>query len=368
MAIRDSQDVTLVGAQNKGAPRVSQDVTLAPAQNKGKPRDSQDVILVLARRYSSGPIVASQAQQSLAATGHTSGTVILCSQASQSLAATGTIATARRDSQDVTLVASQNIGHPRDSQDLTLALAQNIGHPRVSQDVILILSPPRVQIVCDQAPQSADATGTLSARVKTDRPDRQLHPVVKPLDFLSRPLTQAGRRSATFTTVLTPAGASRAFSMPLGGRNRPIAGRVFTFTMGGSLVLGTVGGTLIITPFYGATADGISLGSSALCPYSADYATPTQWRLKGEIVFQQVDFAPGSSLVTCQGAFIAGGDPKIPGSGLTIVFGSAGPVAVDADAVTPSASGALNFAATFAPASLNAVAPVISTKYALLRS
>jgi hypothetical protein len=262
MAIRDSQDVTLVGAQNKGNPRVSQDVTLAAAQNKGNPRDSQDVILVLARRYTNGPIVASQAQQTLAVTGHTSGTVISCSQATQSLSATGTIATARRDSQDVTLVAAQNIGRPRDSQDLTLALAQNLGAPRVSQDVFLILAKPLVQIVCDQATQSLDATAILSSHVKPDRPSVQLHPVVKPLDFLSRPLTQAGKRSATFTTLLTEAGASRAFSMPLGARNQPIAGKVFSFTMGGTMTPGTADGTFTIVPLYGATSDGVNLGQS----------------------------------------------------------------------------------------------------------
>jgi hypothetical protein len=365
MAIRDSQDVTLVGAQNKGAPRVSQDVTLAPAQNKGKPRDSQDVILVLARRYTSGPIVASQAQQSLAAAGHTSGTVISCSQASQSLAATGAIATARRDSQDVMLVASQNIGHPRDSQDLTLALAQDIGHPRVSQDVILILSPPRVQIICDQATQSLDATAALAGHKYPDKPSPQLHPVVKPFDFLSRPLTQAGKRSSVFTALLSEAGASRAFSLPLG---RLVAGKVFSFAMGGSMTLGSVGGTLIITPLFGATAEGVNLGQSAPYSYAANNGRVTLWRLKGELIFQQVDLSSGSSLVICLGAFVMGGDSTIADSAAAIVFGSADPVPVDAAAPTLNATGALNFAATFAPSVMNAVQPSIRVKYALLRS
>jgi hypothetical protein len=358
MAIRNSQDVTLVPASNAGHPRVSQDVTLVPASNAGAPRLSQDVTLVLARPYRNGPIVNSQAAQSLDVTAHASGTIVATTQASQSLALSGTVAVAIRDSQDLTVALASNVGNPRLSQDITLVPARNAGAPRLSQDIILVLCIPGHNVTTDQAQQSLDMTGTVTRPTKPDKPSRQLHPVVKPLDFSSRPLTQAGRRSATFTTLLTEAGASRAFSMPLGARNQPIAGKVFSFTMGGTMTPGTASGTLSIVPLYGANSDGVNLGQSLPQPYSGS-TTPIQWRLKAEIVFQSVDLTSGASLVICTGSFVINGSSAL--------FGSVNPIQVDASSIAANASGAVNFAAAFAPSTLNSQQPVITTKYAFLR-
>lgn len=358
MAVRDSQDLTLVPAANAGHPRVSQDVTLVPAQNAGAPRLSQDVILVLARPYRNGPIVNSQAPQSLDVTAHASGTIVSTTQAGQTLSATGTVAIAVRDSQDLTIALASNVGQPRLSQDVTLVPARNAGNPRLSQDVILVLCIPGHNITTDQAGQSLDATGTVTRPSKPDRPANRLHPLLKPLDFSSRPLTQAGKRSAIFATLLTEAGASRAFSMPLGARNQPIAGKVFSFTMGGTITPGNADGTLTIVPLYGATADGVNLGQSQPQPYSAS-TSPIPWRLKAEIVFLSVDLTSGASLVICTGSFII--------NGASALFGSTNPIQVDASSIAANASGAVNFAAAFAPSALNSSQPIISTKYAFLR-
>jgi hypothetical protein len=208
-------------------------------------------------------------------------------------------------------------------------------------------------------PEEIPAGSLLRYTSLADKPSIQLHPLVKPLDFYTAPPKQPGRKSSRFTTLLTEAGASRAFSMPLGARNQPVAGKVFSFTMGGWIVPGAVGGTLIITPLYGATANGVSLGQSASQAYSAS-TTPIPWRLKGEIIFRAVDLRPGASLVVCSGSFTM--------NDLVVLFGSATPIQVDASANSASASGALNFAATFAPAILNVSPPRISTKYAFLRA
>jgi hypothetical protein len=128
--------------------------------------------------------------------------------------------------------------------------------------------------------------------------------------------------------------------------------------MGGTIIPGTVGGQMTITPLYGATADGVNLGHSVSQAYPASIA-PLPWRLKGEIIFQAVDLTPGASLVVCTGIFET--------NGVVLMFGSGNPIQVDASAVSPSASGALNFAVTFAPSVLNARAPVLLTQYALLR-
>jgi hypothetical protein len=100
------------------------------------------------------------------------------------------------------------------------------------------------------------------------------------------------------------------------------------------------------------------MGHSVSQAYPAS-TTPIPWRLKGEIIFQAVDLTPGASLVVCTGSFAM--------DGLAVVFGSGGAIQVDASAVSPSASGALNFALTFAPSVMNVSPPVISTKYAFLR-
>lgn len=397
MAIRDSQDVSLAVAQNTGKPRDSQDITLAVAKATGAPRDSQDVIIVLAQNVIRGTVADSQASQTLDAIAILPGCSTI--QASQSLSASGSQTIHPRDSQDLTITLAQLSGNPRDSQDITLALAHLSGAPRDSQDVLIVLAQTveRGIVANSQASQSLDALGSvhgiitaqasqsldaLAAEIfsatetsaqaaqdlnaagpappksKSDKPSIQLHPVIKPLDFSSRPLTQAGKRSATFATLLTQGGASRAFSMPLGARNQPIAGKVFSFTMGGTLTPGSVGGTLVITPLYGANSDGVNLGQSAAQAYSGS-TTPVPWRLKGEIIFQNVDLTPGASLVVCTGTFVM--------NGVSILFGSNNAVRVNASAITPSASGALNFAVSFAPSALNASAPVISTKYAFLR-
>jgi|ERR1035437_1270194 hypothetical protein len=355
MSIRNSQDVSLAVAQTTGKPRDSQDLTLAVAQTAGALRDSQDVLLVLGRQLVNGTVADSQASQALAATGYLLG--VSTAQASQTLAASGTQTIKARDSQDLTLAVAQTVGKPRDSQDLTLAITQSAGAIRESQDVLLVLTPPFVGCATNQASQSLAATA-VETIPKPDKPSIQFHPLVKPLDFYTAPPKQPGKPSASFTTLLTEAGAQRAFSMPLGARNQPIAGKVFSFTMGGMIVPGTVGGTLTITPLYGATADGVNLGQSISQAYPAS-TTPLPWRLKGEIIFQAVDLTPGASLVVCTGSFAL--------DGLAIVFGSGNPIQVDAGAVSAAASGALNFAVTFAPSVMNVSPPVISAKYAFLR-
>jgi hypothetical protein len=303
----DSQDVTFAIAQNTGAPRDSQDVTLAAARNVGAPRDSQDVILVLSQSIDRGDIANSQASQTLAVSGTVHG--IVNAQASQTL--------------DVAATES---------------LAGTIQNSQAQQDLSAAAPQPSVGI--------------------TDKPSIQVHPVIKPLDFSSRPLTQPGTASGSFTTLLTEAGANQAFSIPLSARNRPVAGKVFSFTMAGTMTPGTVEGNLTITPLYGATADGVNLGPSLAQPYAAS-TSAIPWRLKGEILFLEVDLEPGTSLIICTGSFVL--------NNLNLLFGSGNAVQIDTSQFSAAASGALNFAASFAPSAMNVHPPSIVTKYAFLR-
>lgn len=312
MAIRDSQDLDLALAQNPGTPRDSQDLTLALAANPGTPRDSQDVNLVLA----SNP---------------------------------GTL----RVSQDFILVLQKTVfsGPIADSQ---------------SQQTLDVAGTSSRFISTTQASQSLAASATQTLPPVPDKPPNQFHPVLKPLDFYSRPLTQAGRPSGAFNLFLSEPGANRALSMPLGARNQPVSGKVLSFSMGGTITPGAVGGTMVITPLYGATSNGVNLGPSSLQSYPASI-DPLPWRLKGEIIFQTIDLTPGMAQVICSGVFMMAGDPTVADSGIECVFGSASPVQVDLSAVGAVASGALNFAVSFGPSVFNVSPPTISTKYAFVR-
>jgi hypothetical protein len=306
-AARDSQDLTLVLAQDKGAARDSQDLTLVLARATGSVRDSQEVIIVLAQSIDRGDVANSQAPQTLSVSGTVHG--IVNAQASQTLAVLATESLAG---------TIQNSQAP---QDLSVASPQPTAHV-------------------------------------ADKPSIQLHPVIKPLDFSSRPLTQPGTASGSFTTLLTEAGANQAFSIPLSARNRPVAGKVFSFTMAGTMTPGTVAGNLTITPLYGATADGVNLGPSLAQPYAAS-TSAIPWRLKGEILFLEVDLEPGTSLIVCTGSFVL--------NNLNLLFGSGNAVQIDTSQFSAAASGALNFAASFAPSAMNVHPPSIVTKYAFLR-
>jgi hypothetical protein len=210
-------------------------------------------------------------------------------------------------------------------------------------------------------PEELPAASLVTSFSRVDKRSIQLHPILKTLQFYSaRDLPkQPGKKVSTFTTLLTEAGAPQAFSMPLGARNQPIAGKVFSFTMGGIIYIGNADGTFTITPLYGATVNGIDLGRSSVCAYQANTRS-APWRLKGEIIFKQVDLTKGAAIAVCTGLFTA--------SGVAAIFGSGKPVQVDLSAVAPSASGALNFAITFAPSVFNVNAPTITTKYAFLRA
>jgi len=198
-----------------------------------------------------------------------------------------------------------------------------------------------------------------------DHPSIQFHPILMPLAFSSRPLLQAGRRvrnDGSFLAFLTKPGAFRSLSIPLGTRNQPIPGKLFTFSLGGTITLGSADGTLVITPFYGAEVSGVNLGGSLASPYTASMS-PIAWHLKGQIIFQDVVIEPGLSTILCSGAFTMNSNPAV-----SVVFGSTDPIQVDTSKFTRAASGALNFAATFAPSVLNATPPAITMGYAVLRT
>ena len=210
---------------------------------------------------------------------------------------------------------------------------------------------------------SSASSVTVKLPKQVDQPSIQFHPVLKPLDFSSRPLTQAGRRLGTgsFLAFLTTPGANRSLSIPLGARNQPIPGKLFTFSLGGTITLGAAG-SLVITPFYGADISGVSLGQSLPNAYPAN-TNPLAWRLHGQIIFQDISFEPGLSDVLCGGSFTMNTQPAT-----VVLFGSSKAIQVDASKITRAASGALNFAATFAPFTMNASLPSITTRYAVLRT
>ena len=345
--------------------RNSQDVSLALTQSTASGRISQDVLLVLSRPLMTGTVADAQATQSLDVSAEVVD-VISTAQASQTSAVSGAQLIHIRDSQDVTLAIGQTKGTRRLSQDVLLVVAPNIEVGAISNvqaaqslSVVATVTNPGGTVSDTQAAQSLDVVATVT---NPPRPPAQpvslFRPVLKPLDFPVRPILQAGRRRSVFSVLLTEEGASRAFSMPLGARNQPIAGKVFSFTMGGMLHI-LAGGSVTITPIYGATSRGVNLGQSVPQVYSPSVrALP--WRLKGEIIFKSVDLEPGASLAVCTGVFAM--------NDIAVMFGSATPILVNASAVMANASGALNFAVTFAPSALNASRPTISAKYAFLRA
>ena len=68
------------------------------------------------------------------------------------------------------------------------------------------------------------------------------------------------------TAFLTAAQCEQAFPMPIGAGNQPFAGQIYRFTAGGIMTTGTAG-TLVITPRYGTTTGGTSMGASAAQNY-----------------------------------------------------------------------------------------------------
>jgi len=234
------------------------------------------------------------------------------------------------------------------------SIALSLGSPTLSLGVSVHVTGQLLSIVVGKLPTPP-----------VDHPSIQFHPVLRPLAFSSRPLLQAGRRvrnDASFLAFLTKPGAFRSLSIPLGTRNQPVPGKLFSFSLGGTITLGSDDGTLVITPFYGAEVTGVNLGQSLPSAYKAD-THPVSWHLKGQIIFQDVVLEPGLSRIQCGGSFTMNSHPAV-----TILFGSKDFIQVDTSKFSKRASGALNFAATFAPSALNATHPSISTGYAVLRT
>jgi hypothetical protein len=183
---------------------------------------------------------------------------------------------------------------------------------------------------------------------------------LKPFAFAT--YSKPGALAKTTTFLLSAAQAERSLAIPLGAGVR--AGKVFQFTAAGIMSTGDYQGTLMISPYYGASTAAISLGPSKEQAYVPGLVD-VPWRIVGTLVFRTVSLVTGSSTVWCTGEFLSGGDPNIEGSGLTIPFGTTLATKIDSKGPIGDVSGALNIAVTFAAPQVTAS---ISAQYALVRS
>jgi hypothetical protein len=183
---------------------------------------------------------------------------------------------------------------------------------------------------------------------------------VQPFEFAT--YRSPGAIAKATTILFSTAQAEHSLAIPVGRLARLRAGKVFQFTAGGIMSTGDVGGTLRISPFYGAGTS-ISLGTSPEQTYVPGLVK-VPWRIVGEIVFLSVSQLASSSTVWCTGEFMSASDPSMEGSGLSIPFGSSNAVTVDSKGPISTTSGALNISATFASRQLSAS---ISAQYGFVR-
>ena len=287
-----------------------------------------------------------------------------------SVTVTTTVVITSRINQEVALVLTQPTSTKAlVDQEVLLAVVQPAVAPTgsaiassVGTVTVTIIQNVQVTLAGNSLAISRGTVGVVIPRPGPDRPSIQFHPVLKPLAFVSRPLLQAGKRASAeknFVGFLTDPGAFKHFS--LGGNIEIVKGKVMWYSMGGTITLGSSPGTLVITPFFGPSTDGVNLGQSSPQSYSAS-TNRIAWRLQGQIIVRDYSLAPGTSQVICNGNFTMNHHPSV-----VIVFGSPDAIYVDTSVKRPKMSGALNFAATFAPSRMNATSPFVRTAYAVLR-
>lgn len=112
--------------------------------------------------------------------------------------------------------------------------------------------------------------------------------------------------------------------------NDPEIGKIYEVVAGG-IMSTAASGTLTITPRYGLTTGGVSLGASVAqtVPVSV---TNQPWQLRFTLVFRAISSAASSSTCVGTGSLQGPGTAATAGSGLDVVFG--GTVITTADTTT----------------------------------
>jgi hypothetical protein len=109
--------------------------------------------------------------------------------------------------------------------------------------------------------------------------------------------------------------------VPAFGQNGPTAGKIYRVTAGGIWSTGA-SGTLTITPRYGLTTAGVSLGASAAQTVPVSVAGQA-WTLEFTLVFRAISTTAASSTCVGTGVFWAQGTIGTAGTGTNVSFGGA---------------------------------------------
>lgn len=106
---------------------------------------------------------------------------------------------------------------------------------------------------------------------------------------------------------------------PIAG-NDPFAGKIYKVTAGGIMSWAATG-TLVITPRYGLTTGGITMGANPVAQTTPGATTNAPWLLEFYCIFRTIG-ATGSATSTCigTGKFISDGVGTL-GTGTTVAFG-----------------------------------------------
>jgi len=170
-------------------------------------------------------------------------------------------------------------------------------------------------------------------------------------DMITEPLgTVFTTITATTETVLIP---TIVTPIPAGTMR---AGQVYELIVGGTATTGTAG-TLTITPRFGTTISGTSLGASGAQNYVPSITTPA-FLLKAYLVCVATGQAGANSSVRCHGFWTSGGAVATAASETSVAFGTVG----GAISVDISVASALWIGVTFS------VAPSVIPQWHVWRS
>jgi hypothetical protein len=112
--------------------------------------------------------------------------------------------------------------------------------------------------------------------------------------------------------------------------NDPDVGTIYQITAGGILSTGA-SGTLTITPRYGTTTAGVSLGASIAQTVPVSVSNQP-WSLQFTLVFRAISATASSSTCIGTGYLVGPGTAATAGSGLDVAFG--GTIITTADTTT----------------------------------
>src|SRR5215831_16752312 len=127
--------------------------------------------------------------------------------------------------------------------------------------------------------------------------------------------------TATTETVLIPTAYTPINAM------EPRAGKVYELVVGGTVTTGTAG-TLIITPRYGTTISGVSIGASPTQNYVASITTaPFYFRYL--LTFRSIGLPGANSTCYGTGNWISGGATGTAASQTSVTLGATATASVD---------------------------------------